>query len=398
MEKLVLTRAKRFFQALFSARKWQRIWSKEWVLKLVSVLIAVCLWFFVGGEDIVDKNVTVPVEIINLPRDLVISNQFKKEIDVTVSGPRSAIEEMINKAVARQIDLTSATPGTKVIENGNTAIPVPRGVTVLRIQPASIILSLDKLIQKQFPVTPMTAGNVANGFEMTDLTMKPDVITITGPQTILSQADELVTDIIDINGLKMSRSSQVPLDLKPAFVDLIGQTLVTAEITIKPKMVEKKIDQVAVDAVLDGAPRKVSPKEVEVVLRVPVLLLRETKDLTQLFSVELEPLVDNNGMVRVSVVANPQNSLPVEVVTVDPVAVQVIDGEKITQPEKAATPEGAREREPNFVEKIENVLNGYGKNEDDDGASTETVPGDNGADSASSEVKIRPIKTKHVNK
>jgi YbbR domain-containing protein len=130
-----------------------KLLKKDWLLKLISLVLAVVLWYFVGGEDRVDKNVMIPIEIINLPRDLVISNQFKKEIEVTVSGPRSLILEMSSRAITRQVDLSSATPGTMVIENDNDHIPVPRGITVQRVQPSSIILSLDKLIQKQFPIS-----------------------------------------------------------------------------------------------------------------------------------------------------------------------------------------------------------------------------------------------------
>ena len=66
---------------------------KNWVLKLVSLLFALFLWYFVVGEDKVDMNVTIPVEIVNLPRNLVISNQFKAQLDVTVSGPRGMIKK-----------------------------------------------------------------------------------------------------------------------------------------------------------------------------------------------------------------------------------------------------------------------------------------------------------------
>ena len=58
---------------------------KDWVLRIISLGLAIVLWYFVGGEDIVNKNVLVRVEVINLPRDLVISNQFKKETGYSVT-------------------------------------------------------------------------------------------------------------------------------------------------------------------------------------------------------------------------------------------------------------------------------------------------------------------------
>lgn len=389
MEKLVLRGVIRFFQALFSARKWQRIWKKDWVLKLISVLLATLLWYFVGGEDVVDKNVMVPIEIINLPRDLVISNQFKKEIEVTVSGPRSVIQDMSNKSVTRQINLSNATPGTNIIENDNTSIPVPRGITVLRIQPTTIILSLDKLIQKQFQVTPVTSGEVAAGFNLESMVMNPDVITITGPQTILSQAEALVTDIIDINGMRESKQLQVPLDLEPSFIDLIGETSVTADITIKPKMVEKKISKVEVDASVGGSLREVAPKTVDVIMRIPVLLIREGKDLKKLFSVTAMESEEGGDFLKVSVIPRQDNELPLEVVSIIPQAVKLVrkaeDVENRPAGESAAEPVIEEQKEGVKLEEPATEKSGL-----------PTVAEEESSGTASTEVKILSAKKKKI--
>ena len=122
-------------------KKIQNLWSKEWVLKLTSLCLAALLWYFVGGEDVVEKNILVPVEAINLPKDLIISNKYKREIEVTVRGPRSVLLEMGQKQSSRQIDLSEATPGTRVEQIENDTVPVSRGIEVLRVQPSSIILS-----------------------------------------------------------------------------------------------------------------------------------------------------------------------------------------------------------------------------------------------------------------
>lgn len=84
MEKLV-------FQAMkiLNLSSVRRFIAKEWLSCLTSLFLAILLWYNVGGEQTVDTNVMIPVEVINLPRELVISNQFKKEIEVSVNGPRS---------------------------------------------------------------------------------------------------------------------------------------------------------------------------------------------------------------------------------------------------------------------------------------------------------------------
>lgn len=307
--------------------------SKDWVLKVISLVLAVVLWYFVGGEDRVNKNVMIPIEIINLPRDLVISNQFKKEIEVTVSGPRLMIQELSSRAITRQVDLASATPGTMVIENDNNHIPVPRGITVERVQPSSIILSLDKLIQKTFPVTARTVGKVAGGYFVKSLKMDPDVITITGPLTTLSQVDELLTKPINLAGMKQSVQLQIPLVLDPAIVELIGETSVTADLSIGVVTVKKTLDAMEVHAVIDGVQRDVKPKTVQVIANIPKKYLDKYIDPKSLVTVTTGEQ-ENDGSLKVQIFPRPEVELPIEILSIIPDKVFLADG-KIQQLQKA---------------------------------------------------------------
>lgn len=315
---------KYIFASLLGYKNLSRLISKDFLLKFVSLLLAVILWSFVGGEDRVDKNVMVPIEIINLPRDLVISNQFKKEIEVTVSGPRSMILEMTNRAVTRQVDLSAATPGTMVIENDNDHIPVPRGITVQRVQPSSIILSLDKLIQKQFPVTARTVGRVADGYFIKSLKTDPEVISITGPQTTLSQFDELFTKAINLDGVKQSAQIQVPLELETAIVELIGETSVTADLMVGLETVTKTMEGMKVHAAIDGVLREVQPETVKVTANIPLMLLARKVDPKTLFSVSAFR-EEGEEKLKVMVIPKTDVELPVEILSIIPDAVFLVD-------------------------------------------------------------------------
>ncbi len=126
---------------------------KNWILKLISLSLAIMLWYFVVGEDQVDIKIQVPIEIINLPADLTVSNQYKKDIEVSVRGPRSMILELRNRNITRPVDLASAQSGTIVIKNDENSIPLPKGITVQRLQPTNITLQIDELLEKDFQLT-----------------------------------------------------------------------------------------------------------------------------------------------------------------------------------------------------------------------------------------------------
>ena len=313
----------KIFATFFEKKKITRLMSKDWLLKFVSLVLAVILWYFVGGEDKIDKNVMVPIEIINLPRDLAISNQFKKEIEVTVSGPRSLILEMANRAVTRQVDLSTATPGTMVIENDSKHIPVLRGITVQRVQPSSIILSLDKLIQKQFPVEARTTGRVPHGYYLKSLKTEPEIITITGPHTTLSQVDHLFTKAINLDGVKQSTQLQVPLQLEPAIVELIGETSVTADLMIGLETVAMTFDALTVNAAVDGQKKEIQPDRVSVVANVPKLLLDKKIDLKNLFSA-VAVKKDGEANLKVKIIPRADLEMPIEIVSLVPDTVRIV--------------------------------------------------------------------------
>jgi len=323
MEKLVLKKIGSLKDKLLDPHCWQRLLSRSWFLKGLSLCMAVMLWYFVGGKDTVDKIVMVPIEIINLPRDLVISSQFKKEIEVTVTGPSSQILDLNNQAVTRQIDLSSASPGTMVIENSIDSIPVPRGIKVLRVQPSSLILSLDKLVQKHFTVIPSISGKVAAGYVLKGLKMNPEVITITGPETLLGQVNQLHTANINVNGMSESQQRQVPLKLDPALVDLIGKTLVTADIQVGHETVERKIMDIPVSATVDGKQRTVRPAMVTVTARIPKTMLNGNGSLKKKFNATVTEGA-GEGKLKVMVVPVDDAGGDITVVAVEPEFVTLV--------------------------------------------------------------------------
>ena len=158
---------------------------KNWALMLLSFFFALFLWYFVVGEDKVDMNVTIPVEIVNLPRDLVISNQFKKQLEVTISGQRSLIRALTEQHISRSIDLSDATPGTVVKQNQPDSIKLPRGLSILRIQPPTLTLLLDQLIQKELSIKPILVGKVDKDYMLGSVIPDPPTLEISGPQAVL---------------------------------------------------------------------------------------------------------------------------------------------------------------------------------------------------------------------
>jgi YbbR domain-containing protein len=281
---------------------------KNWVLKLLSFFFALFLWYFVVGEDKVDMNVTIPVEIVNLPRDLVISNQFKKQLEVTVSGQRSLIQGMAAQHISRSIDLSKASPGTVVIQNQDDSIPLPRGINILRIQPTSLTLLLDQLIHKELRIEPVLTGKIHGNYQLDSVTLEPSSLEISGPKEIIGQEEFVNTSPIDISGLRQATVKQSALEIKPFIADIIGEPVVSVQLNIIEKKTTRKVAGIPVEFTpVNSKAREIiyrlKPPTVSVEAELPLSLVKETRDLRSLFTatVKPEPLKAGSFQLKVSV-------------------------------------------------------------------------------------------------
>lgn len=259
------------------------IFTKHWLLKLLSLIIGASLWYFVVGEDQVDMTVTIPLELLNLPRDLVIANQYKKDIEVSLRGPKRLIQETRQQNISRPVDLSKAQPGSMVVQNDSTSIRFPQGISVQRVQPSSITLLVDKLVQRDLSITPVTKGKPASGFTLEKVSVNPMHIQVSGPQTVLGKETTLKTHAITLDGLDHSAQFQVHLNLSDALLQLIGETVIEANISIQESMVKKTVRNVPVNLKEPPPGSQIQPTTVTVEANIPEQIVQATPELSMLF-------------------------------------------------------------------------------------------------------------------
>lgn len=263
-----------------------RTWKKNYkdiMLKLVSLALGILVWFLAVGTDQMDTSLRIPIEVLNLPKNLVIYNQYQKEISVTLRGPRGIIQEVRNRPPALSLDLSKAEPDTIVLNTETLAFPLPSGISIVRMQPASITLSIDKLVEREIPITAVTEGYVADGYILQEVSLNPENILVSGPESLISQEQTLKTYVINLSGLNHSTTLPVYLDLSPEFMELIGETTVVAELAVTDRFVKKKIRTIPINIRDTAQDVQVKPNAITVVAGIPEKLISETPVLSMLF-------------------------------------------------------------------------------------------------------------------
>ena len=124
-------------------------------LKLLSLLLALALWFAVSGEERTETSLNLALELVNIPKTMVVTSEVPPNLQVRAVGPRSIINKLSQARLTQTIDLASYKSGRHPYYFGPNSFSFPRGVQVIRITPNPINLVLATSISRSLPIKPV---------------------------------------------------------------------------------------------------------------------------------------------------------------------------------------------------------------------------------------------------
>ncbi len=172
---------------------------------VLSLLIAIALWFYVVGQ--VNPNTTkkitdVPIIIVNeevLNQDgLAIAEVEQKTVDVTIEGNRNTIKDI----QATDINVTADVGALKEGQHPVTlSINVPGNVTAKKISAKSIKIKIEQRISKKFPVEPQFSGLENTDVEPGRISVNPETIEVSGAASLVNKVNKVIANV-DTNEIK----------------------------------------------------------------------------------------------------------------------------------------------------------------------------------------------------
>lgn len=205
-------------------------------LKVLSLFIGFSMWLLVSSEQQVERILEVPVEIINKPASLEISNDFVKSVLVQIQSSELGKDAAVKNLVAT-LDLRAAHEGENVIALEPRNFRTPSGIKIVNIRPATITVVLDPLQRKTVPVMVKYSGQPAENFEVRGVAAVPPRVGISGPSSHVHNYSELPTQTVDITGRQQTLVQFVNVPLASPFVTLEYSDKIRVEIRIQERMV-----------------------------------------------------------------------------------------------------------------------------------------------------------------
>jgi len=261
-------------------------------LKIVSIFIALLLWLIVAGEQPAERALRVPLELRNLPADMEVVELPLEAVDVRVRGPSSTLSRLAPGDLVAVLDLQSAKPGPLLFHVTPEQVRAPFGVEVAQVSPPTMALRFETSASRSVPIAPAVVGEVAPGYVVSKVTTEPATIEVVGPQSVISQMSEALTEPVSVEGAVKPVRVPVTVGATSPNVRLKTPQRAIVTVTVVPAPTEKMLDRVPVHL------RNVAPGLTAQALP-PVLSIRvrgSEESLARLRSDAVTAFVDLSGL------------------------------------------------------------------------------------------------------
>ena len=122
---------------------WEVIVSNNLILKIISIILSVTLWFFfIFQASVVTKDVLVPVEFQKIPEGYKVTKANPAEVMITVSGKNQDIGDVLPKDFRVVVNLKDREPGVSVLDVTKESVTKPTYLEVIDVEPSSVKVEL----------------------------------------------------------------------------------------------------------------------------------------------------------------------------------------------------------------------------------------------------------------
>ena len=173
----------------------------HFLLKLLSLLIAVAMWWGVARDPVIEVGVNAPIEFHNVPDNLEISSETIPQAQIRVRGPARVLRDLVQTEIHPSIDMQGAAPGERTYELNARQIQLPHEAEVVQIVPSTFRVQFDARATKQVEVRPRVIGTFASGYRILQATAVPEQVTIVGPAKRVASIENAITDPVDASGV-----------------------------------------------------------------------------------------------------------------------------------------------------------------------------------------------------
>lgn len=200
--------------------------------KLLALVASVSIWISVSSQPELTAFASAPLEYKAKPPDLEISSEILESVYLELRGPSGILRDFSDSRAAGVIDLaTVRQPGERTFGIAESNLPLPRGITLIRAIPSQVRLKFERRTFRNAPVR--VRFSLPPGHDIDHYEVRPQYVSIVGPESYVAQVRYALTDSIDLTGAGAVSEFSVNVAAPNAQVRIQNSTQVTVKVWMK---------------------------------------------------------------------------------------------------------------------------------------------------------------------
>ncbi len=157
---------------------------RRYNLQFWAVVIAIALWLQVHGQGEGSVSMDIPLQVQALPTNMVMVNDLPDHVRVTITGLQSRLKDLRQQDLIMPVNASDlTTPGVVERAPQLSALALPVGLHIEKVQPDRLELQVDRLVTRSVPVK--AHFELPEGWQATIVSIKPEKVELTGPEVWL---------------------------------------------------------------------------------------------------------------------------------------------------------------------------------------------------------------------
>lgn len=255
---------------------WQRLISlasSDLMLKLFSLLFAFGLWLFVNaGQKTSERAMDIPVELRNIPSDLMVANPSLDQIEVRVMGPPALLSTLGSEHLKVALDLEGSRPGVSTFRLSPESFNPPRGVRITRISPSVVSLRLEAVTTRNLPVAVQIGEKVPYGYKVARVEVNPETVRVQGPASEVNRLASAATVPLGLEGVRDQVTRELRLTSAGKPISFFPDRVVVS-VTLEEEWITREFSRVEIKGNDLEGKYKISPSRGTLRLSGPKRLL-----------------------------------------------------------------------------------------------------------------------------
>ena len=179
-----------------------RAWKQHLGWKIFSLLVSVFLWATFARDPFVSAFVSVPLEYKSMPGHLEIASAPVDSVSLDLRGSSEDIKRFSAARSPVILDFSNIRqPGERTFYVDARNVELPPGMTIERAFPSQLRFQFEQRVVRDVPVQVHFSGQPREGLVLVRHEVRPQTVSLVGPESHVKRVEFAVTDMIDLAGV-----------------------------------------------------------------------------------------------------------------------------------------------------------------------------------------------------